>query len=330
VNHYHPLVRTEPEALQYRQTTGHAFPPEAPSITAVERAIIRRVEPARSFEVSPSEAGERLDVWLARALSVSRGYARKLLSAERVRVSGRTAVKGIALRAGERVEVEPFARPEAGALANSDLPLVVVAESDGLVAIDKPAGWPTHPLDPEERDTALNAFVARYPQSRNVGEAGLRGGVVHRLDPGTSGVLLFAHEETAWRRARAAFAEKRVNKRYLARVHGDFVGEREVSLRLENRGARVRVVASGGREAVSWLRALRRDATTTLIEIQMRTGVRHQIRASLAHLGHPIVGDSLYGSTLPLARHLLHAESLAFEDFSARAPVPPEIESGLG
>jgi 23S rRNA pseudouridine1911/1915/1917 synthase len=283
------------------------------------------MEQPRRFAVEPGDVGARLDQVVARLLGVSRGYARKLLSAERVLLGGRPAAKGTALRAGEEISVLAFARPEDPPLANAELDLVVVARDSGLVAIDKPASQPTHPLDPAERETALNAFIARFPEVAGVGEGGLRSGVVHRLDPGTSGVLVFALHDDAWRRARAAFAEKRVHKRYVARVHGQFTGEREVELALESRGDHVRVVSRGGRLARSLIRARRTGAEESLVEVEMRTGVRHQIRATLAYLGFPIVGDALYGSPVALPRHLLHAEALEWEEFAATAPAPPEL-----
>jgi len=283
------------------------------------------VDPERTIEIGPAEAGLRLDAVVARALGLSRGWVRKLLDAERVLLAGRPAAKGVILRPGDRIDVLPFSRPDAGPLPNAELRLAIVRESGGLVAIDKPAGLPVHPLEPDETGTALNALVSRFHEVVGVGEGGLRSGVVHRLDPGTSGVLVFALREEAWRAARTAFAEKRVEKRYVARVHGSFRGEREVSLRLENRGAHVRAVDQGGRLAVSRIRALDTGLETSLVEVLMRTGVRHQIRASLAELGHPVVGDRLYGSSAPLERHLLHAASIAWEDFAAEAPLPAEF-----
>jgi len=283
------------------------------------------METGRRFAVAPSDVGARLDGVVARLLGVSRGYARKLLSAERVLLGGRPAAKGTALRAGDELEILEFARPEDPPLPNADLDLVIVAQTGDWVAIDKPASQPTHPLEHGDRDTALNAVIARFPQVAGVGEAGLRSGVVHRLDPGTSGVLLFALTDDAWRRARAAFAEKRVHKLYVARVHGSFRGERDVELRLESRGAHVRVVSRGGRLAQSRIRARRTGGDESLVEVEMRTGVRHQIRVTLAYLGFPVIGDTLYGSSALLPRHWLHAESLAWEEFAARAPAPPEL-----
>ncbi|MGH7291347.1 MAG: pseudouridine synthase, partial [Myxococcota bacterium] len=225
------------------------------------------MDPERTIEIGPGEAGLRLDTVVARALGLSRGWVRKLLDLERVLLAGKPAAKGVILRAGDLIEVLPFARPEAGPLANPELGLPIVREGDGLVAVDKPAGLAVHPLDPDETGTALNALVARFPELVGVGEGGLRSGVVHRLDPGTSGVLVFALREDAWRAARAAFAEKRVAKRYIARVHGSLRGERELSLRLENRGDHVRVVEHGERLAISQIRALATGDETSLVEI---------------------------------------------------------------
>ncbi|MGH9886917.1 MAG: pseudouridine synthase, partial [bacterium] len=164
------------------------------------------MEPERTIEIGPADAGLRLDAVVARALGLSRGWVRTLLDADRVLLAGKPAAKGVILRPGDRIDVLPFARPEAGPLPNHALELRILRESGGLVAIDKPAGLAVHPLDPEETDTALNALVARFPELVGVGEGGLRSGVVHRLDPGTSGVLVFALHEDAWRSARAAFA----------------------------------------------------------------------------------------------------------------------------
>jgi 23S rRNA pseudouridine1911/1915/1917 synthase len=292
------------------------------------RSSARMADSERTFTIAGADVGARLDHVVARELGVSRALARRLVAEERVLLGGRPAAKGTALRAGDEVVVLPFARPEDPPLANAELALSVLAASGALVAVDKPAGQAVHPLAHSERDTTLNALLARFPQVAGVGEGGLRSGVVHRLDPGTSGVLLFALDDAAWRAAREAFRAGRVRKRYVARVHGRFTGEREVELRLESRGAHVRVVESGGRRAVSRIRALASGADVSDVEIEMRTGVRHQIRATLAYLGFPVLGDALYGSSLALTRHLLHAESIELGDFAARSPLPPELARG--
>jgi 23S rRNA pseudouridine1911/1915/1917 synthase len=285
--------------------------------------IMVSVKPPETIVVAPEEAGARLDVVLARGLGVSRGYARRLLRRGVATLEGRSAAKGALLRAGERIEIGPFRHPDEGPPAAGEIRVEILAEGAGYLAIDKPAGLPTHPLDYEERRTALNAVAAIRPEVLRVGRGGLEGGLVHRLDTQTSGVLVFATDEQAWRRARAAFSTRSVEKRYVARVHGRLAERVAVRLRLAQRGERVARVESGGREALSSVSPLEPGTDSSLVEVRPVTGMRHQIRVTLAHLGHPILGDGLYGSPLELGRHLLHATYVRIGDFRA-ASEPPE------
>jgi 23S rRNA pseudouridine1911/1915/1917 synthase len=248
------------------------------------------------------------------------------------------SAKGRLLEPGERVAVEEPAlaaavvpEPEPGA------PLVVLAEGEGWLAVDKPAGVAVHPLAPGERGTLLNALVARHPEVRGIGEGGLRSGVVHRLDVDTSGVLLFATDELRWLDLREAFRRHRVAKTYRALVHGRLAGEGELVLHLSvlrHRPARVGVVEPGAgksrRTELRW-RTLEEFRDTTLVEVSPRTGFLHQIRASLAHLGHPLLGDAAYGAPEGFAaRHLLHAARVAVDDVAAESPDAADFAEALG
>lgn len=296
-----------------------------------------------SFEVAAGEAGARLDVVLAAHLGVGRAAVRALLERGAVRVAARRLGyrdKARAVAAGERIEVAGFAAPDARrARPEPDAPLVVLAEGPGWVAIDKPAGRPVHPLREDEAGTVANALVARRPELYGVGEGGLRSGVVHRLDVDTSGALLFATEESAWRRLRSAFREHRVEKVYRALVAGTLAGEGALELDLavvRHRPARVAVVGEGGgsvpagarRTGLRW-RALAAGAGATLVEVRPRTGFLHQIRATLAWLGHPVCGDPIYGAPGGFPRQLLHAAAVRFEEVRAASPDPPDLAAAL-
>ena len=284
------------------------------------------MKPATEFEVPPEQAGRRLDLFLAERLALSRRYVRRLLDRQGVRLAGKPAGGGAALRARDRIEVLPFRHPDQGIIPEPGLPIQLIREQEGLVFLDKPAGIAVHPLDFDETGTLANAMLGRNPELREVGEGGLRPGVVHRLDIETSGVLCFALREAAWRRAREAFEARRAEKTYQARIHGLLRDEREVELRLENRGRRVRVVARGGRRAVTLIRPLASAQQESLVEVRPVTGLRHQIRVTLAWLGPPVVGDRLYGSERSLGRHLLHATRLRIGDAEANSAVPAGFE----
>jgi len=300
------------------------------------------------LRVEPGEAGARLDAWLAARLGISRARARRLVAQGAVSVDGRLAMpaaKGAPLAAGAAVEV--CAPPQAAAerpTAEPRAALCVLAEGPGWLAVDKPPSVPVHPLAPEEGGTLLNAVAARHPEIVGVGESGLRSGVVHRLDVETSGVVIFATMPERWERLRAAFSEHRVKKVYRTIVLGDLAGEgsEEVGLVVaRHRPARVRVVdprhdarGRGARLARLRWRALERFGAATLLEVLLETGHLHQIRATFAHLGHPVAGDRLYGPAAQddptgAPRQLLHAARVSVDDVRAESPDPPDLASVL-
>ncbi|HEY5656403.1 MAG TPA: RluA family pseudouridine synthase [Myxococcota bacterium] len=298
------------------------------------------------LEVRPDEAGRRLDLFLADRLQLSRAQTRRLLARGVVQVEGSVAdagAKGIPVAAGAHIAVAPFTRPEQRrALAQPELPLAVLAEGPGWLAVDKPAGMPVHPFEETETGTVLNALLARYPEAHGVGEGALRSGVVHRLDVETSGALLLATREDSWRRLREAFRRHRVEKIYRAIALGHLEPEGEVELPLvmaRHRPARVRVLARedwprarGARCGVLRWRVLEELSGASLVEVRPVTGFLHQIRVTLAHLGAPLAGDRTYGparDATGAARHMLHAARVAFEDVSATCPDAPDFAALL-
>ncbi|MCZ6782291.1 MAG: RluA family pseudouridine synthase [Proteobacteria bacterium] len=302
--------------------------------------------PEYELEIGPLDRGRRVDQFLARGLGASRSQVRRLLAGGAVALDGRTlspADKGAPLPSRGTIRVEGFRPPgDQRARPCPDLPLQVLARGAGWLALDKPAGVAVHPLSEPETGTLLNAVIARHPEIHGVGEGGLRSGIVHRLDVDTSGALLVATEEPAWQRLRAAFREHRVTKVYRALVLGAFEREEHLELGLvvaRHRPARVRVVDAREADADPDVRVGTLDARplelldgATLVEVRPRTGFLHQIRASLAHLGHPVAGDRTYGPASDptgATRHLLHAAQVAFEEVAAESPDPEDFRSHL-
>ncbi|MEX0653490.1 MAG: RluA family pseudouridine synthase [Phycisphaeraceae bacterium] len=298
------------------------------------------------------DAGARLDRVLARRLGLSRRAVWQLLDEGRVQLNGRTVSqrdKGRMLAGDDVLAVTPFVAPDARrAIANPQLPLAVMAVDEaagGWLIADKPAGMPVHPLRPGETQTLLNAIIARHPAIHGVGEAGLRSGVVHRLDVDTSGLVLFALTQPLWHRLRQAFTDHAIAKQYLALVQGHppAVGRETMHLAVtQHRPARVRVVEPHHHQSrpcsLAW-QVRERFAGTALVEVELHTGFLHQIRAMFAHLGHPVVGDRVYSQTSPVRnepsrppvpRLMLHAHRLALDaHLHAESPPPPDFQQVL-
>lgn len=289
----------------------------------------------RRLEVSGES--RRLDVFLAGELGLGRRGARQLVESGRVRIEGEAArpAAGRAVASGETVVVEGLGARPLDVVPEPDTDLVVVGQGDGWLAVDKPAGMPVHPLQPGETGTVLNAVATRHPEIQGVGEGGLRSGVVHRLDVDTSGVLVFATTPERWTVWREAFREHRVEKIYLAVVHGDVgPGEERLPLKvLQHRPARVGVgdpQDPATRLCTTRWKPLGRFREATVLEVRPTTGFLHQIRATLAHLGHPLVGDVAYGGDGSLApRHLLHAERVKLDRVFVEAPTPADFRAAV-
>ncbi|MES1208829.1 MAG: RluA family pseudouridine synthase [Pseudomonadota bacterium] len=267
------------------------------------------------FAIEPGAAGRRLDQAVA-AMSpgLSVAAARRLIAAGGVRIDGRLARKGDRVTGGQTLEIDDaqqVGQLTAGQRVTPDAAaaLTVLAVDEDWVALAKPAGMPSHPLRAGETGTAANALVARFPECADAADDPREGGLVHRLDTATSGVLIAARSARAWAGLRHALAEPTCQKTYLAEVRGaPGPGESHESIgRAGRRGASVRV--GGGRNPLPattrWEpREVRGE--TTLLAVHLNKGRAHQVRAHLAAAGHPIVGDPLYGGSDAQGNASLH------------------------
>jgi len=295
---------------------------------------IRRL--ALRIELNQQDAGKRLDhVLQSRLPQFSRARLQDWIKHGHVLVNGRGRRASYAVRADDTVEVEP-ADPAPLRATPEQIPLTVLYEDPDVVAIDKPAGMVVHSGAGVHSGTLVNALLHRFASlSSTAGE--MRPGIVHRLDRYTSGVLLVAKNDAAHQRLAEQFAARRVEKTYLALVHGSIKqdhGRIEKPITRDPR-QRTRMTArlSRGRAAWTEYRVLRRFPGFTFLEVRIGTGRTHQIRVHLASIGHPVVGDRLYGAPAKVAgqpalpRFFLHAHRIRFEQPSTGEPVT--IESPL-
>jgi len=297
-----------------------------------------------TLEAAIADAGARLDQFLARKLEgYSRARIQQWIESGRVQVEGRPAKASARLRGGERIEVAPENRPALAAAFPEDLPLQILYEDADLVALDKRAGMTVHAGAGRHSGTLVNALLHHFGQLSEVGGP-LRPGIVHRLDRLTSGVILVAKTDAAHLALARQFAGRQVRKTYIALVHGNFRPAAAGWTRLDmpirrDRHHRVKMTARAreGRAALTEFRVLSERPGYALVEVRIGTGRTHQIRVHLATIGHPVVGDTLYGAPRQpeLGRFFLHAREITFshpatgEPVTVSAPLAPELADFL-
>lgn len=270
----------------------------------------------RTWTVAPNQSGQRLDRFLRAVLPhVSRAALREVIGRGQVRVNGRSVSKSAALAAGDRIDVSGLSL-EAGPAPDPSVELRILYEDRWVIAVDKPAGLPSHALRAGERGTLVSGLLARYPELQGVGHRALEPGLLHRLDNDTSGILLAARAAESFEQLRAAHLRGEFRKRYLALVAGHAKPQQAHGFLLADR--RKVLVRSqpfpDAKPISSQLVSTEQRGPCSLICVEVVLAGRHQVRAHLAQLGHPIVGDELYGgpSWPGLQRHFLHASELEF------------------
>jgi 23S rRNA pseudouridine1911/1915/1917 synthase len=285
--------------------------------------------------------GTRIDKYIAEKVpQLSRSFVQKLLRDGQVTVNGQVPKASYRVEVGDmlQVRVPPPVLSEARA---EDIPLDVVFEDTDIIVVDKPAGMVVHPAHGHRSGTLVNALLAHCPDLAGIGGE-LRPGIVHRLDKDTSGLIVVAKNDAAHRHLQRQFRQRLVDKTYLGLAEGRLASASGVIDGPIGRDPRHRkrmaVVARGGREARTEFSVVEYFAQHTLLEVKPVTGRTHQIRIHLASIGHPLVGDRVYGyrkQRLPLRRHFLHAASLAFalpghaERLAFRADLPEDLAQVL-
>ena len=310
-------------------------------------------EGQRETEISIDAAnqGSRLDAFLARqGLAASVGAARRLIDLGAVQVDGKSGRKGQQLRIGQVVRLSASAVSAGAADAQTvppapELPLVILHADQALVAVDKPAGLPTHPVRPGQAPTLASALIARFPECAHAAEDPREAGFVHRLDVGTSGVIVAARSRTVWQQLRRTLGGEGSEKVYLAEVvppPAPLAREHQVVEttigRKGRRSGQVQVGTGRGQlPARTEVIVRQRRPRTWLMEARLRRGRAHQVRAHLHHLGTPVLGDPLYttetaralAAELGVVSFRLHAWKVSFthpvtgEPMTIEAPPPP-------
>jgi 23S rRNA pseudouridine1911/1915/1917 synthase len=300
-----------------------------------------------SFSVSPAEAAQRLDAYLAAHVpGWSRSRLQRLIEDADVLVNGGISKPSYKLRANDQIEIELTPSPSTS-FEPENIPLDVVYEDDALIVVNKPAGMVVHPAAGIESGTLVNALAFHFGQLSPVGGAA-RPGIVHRLDKSTSGLLVVAKTEAAHEHLAQQFRAREVFKSYVALVHGQVekeTGQIDQPIARDPRNRTRMAVVRSGRPALSIYRVSRRLGRFTLLDVELKTGRTHQIRIHLAWLKHPVVGDEVYGGGRDqtvsgprirsrigkLGRQFLHAERLGFrhpstlEHLRFTAPLPSEL-----
>ena len=276
---------------------------------------------AFSFPADAAASGIRVDVFVAERLpGCSRSLAAQLITAERLKVNGQIRKPSYRLKVGDVVS-GCLPAPQPCGYQPEPIPLSILYEDADIIVVDKPAGLVVHPAPGHRSGTLVNALLYHCPDLTGIG-AELRPGIVHRLDKDTSGTLVVAKTAAALDHLAGQFKRRTVRKEYLALVHGEMpqpsgtvrlpIGRHPVDRK------RMSTVSRKGREAETEWRVLRAVGGASLLEVGLRTGRTHQIRVHCAAIGHPILGDPVYGRGRGCerrgpGRHMLHALRLELD-----------------
>ncbi len=297
-----------------------------------------------SIVVPETADGLRADRFVADASGLSRAFVQRLIGEGRLTHDGRPLRANSHLESGTTLTLDVPEVREAP-IEGESIPLTVLYEDDDLLVVDKPAGMVTHPSPGHDEGTLVNALLGRADGAEYGGIAGVaRPGIVHRLDRDTSGLLMVAKHDRAQAALMDALKARRVKKTYVALVHGSVaatVGRVEAPIGRDPRNRLRMAVVPDGKPATTGYRVRERFRAWTLLELDLVTGRTHQIRVHAAAIGHPVAGDTLYGTgdarrrPTGLERLFLHSSHLELAAVSGdrlirvSSPIPDELEAVL-
>ena len=316
--------------------------------TSSRKGLGVRVSPKAHMEkitIGIENVGKRLDKFLAEEFFLySRGEIVEKIKEGKVLIEGRQIKPSYKLEENDEIEIVGFDGQQKKLLPNDKIKLEIIFEDKNILVINKPAGLQVHPSEAAQIDTLTNALLSKYPEIAEVHDNSvdsyLRPGIVHRLDKDTSGVMVVAKNKEIFERLKKLFKDRNIEKKYLAVVEGNMENESGIINKplARSAGFSKQLIARENtktkvRQAVTNYEVIEQIGNFALLSVSPKTGRMHQIRVHLASLGHPIVGDLIYGSKTSknnkevlVKRQLLHAKSLAFDlggkcyDFEVKMP----------
>ena len=292
------------------------------------------------LQTASEDAGKRLDAWLAEQTELTRSAVQKLMEEGRVTAAGKPLAKNTRLTGGETVSVE-LPEPEAVDIVPQNIPLDVVYEDEDVIVVNKPKGLVVHPAPGHPDGTLVNALLYHCAGTLSGVGGALRPGIVHRIDRDTSGLIIAAKNDAAHQYLSAQLADHTLARTYECIVVGKLREDRgtvDAPIARHPTDRKRMAVVAGGREAVTHWEVIARYPGYTHVRCRLETGRTHQIRVHMAYIGHPILGDTVYGAKklVPgLTGQCLHATGLRFihprtgEPVELHCPLPPEFTAML-
>ena len=292
------------------------------------------------LQTASEDAGKRLDAWLAEQTELTRSAVQKLMEEGRVTAAGKPLAKNTRLTGGETVSVE-LPEPEAVDIVPQNIPLDVVYEDADVIVVNKPAGLVVHPAPGHPDGTLVNALLHHCGSSLSGIGGEKRPGIVHRIDRDTSGLIIAAKNDAAHLGLSAQLSDHTLARTYECLVVGNLKedsGTVDAPIGRHPSDRKKMAVAAGGRPAVTHWEVIARYPGVTHVRCRLETGRTHQIRVHMAYIGHPILGDTVYGAKKPvpgLTGQCLHAVGLRFihprtgEVVELHCPLPEEFRAQL-